>query len=104
MRKVLDFEAEENYSFTVLATDGRNNDSATINVSLININDMEPKFKYPQYEFYVSGPDAYEGSLIGQLDVYDGDKGDKVNLDIKGPYARVFKINNRGELFIEDMR
>ncbi len=35
-------------SLTVQVTDGRRNDSARVNVSVININDWDPRFKYPQ--------------------------------------------------------
>ena len=38
MRKEIDFEHVEGYSFVVDANDGRKNDSATVNVTLININ------------------------------------------------------------------
>ena len=38
LRKEIDFEHVEEYSFVVDANDGRKNDSATVNVSLININ------------------------------------------------------------------
>ena len=38
MRKEIDFERIESYSFVVDANDGRKNDSATVNVTLININ------------------------------------------------------------------
>lgn len=101
---MLDFEQTEKYSFLVTATDGRRNDTAKVNVTLININDWDPRFKYPQYEFFVSGQDAFDGFVIGVLEVHDGDKGDDVALDIKGPHARVFKINSRGELAINDIK
>ena len=38
LRKEIDFEQVEGYSFVVDANDGRKNDSATVNVTLININ------------------------------------------------------------------
>ena len=28
--------------------------------------------------------------------MYDGDKGDKVSLDLRGPYSRVFSISSKG--------
>ena len=40
LRKEIDFEHVEKYSFVVDANDGRKNDSATVNVSLININGL----------------------------------------------------------------
>ena len=71
---------------------------------MLNINDWDPRFKYPQYEFYVSSKDAVVGHIVGNLEVHDGDKGDKVSLEIKGPFARVFSINEKGQLVIRDLR
>jgi hypothetical protein len=39
----LDFERIENYSFVVHVTDGRRNDSARVNISILNINDWDPR-------------------------------------------------------------
>jgi hypothetical protein len=44
LRKTLDFERIENYSFVVHVTDGRKNDSAKVNISILNINDWDPRF------------------------------------------------------------
>ena len=85
-------------------TDGRRNDSAKVNVTLLNINDWDPRFKYPQYEFHIEEGDVFNGFVVGRLDVHDGDKGDKITLELKGPFARVFDINNRGDLVIRDLR
>ncbi len=71
---------------------------------MVNINDWDPRFKYPQYEFFVSSADAVPGARVGVLEVHDGDRGDEVVLDIKGADARIFRINRRGELFIDDLR
>ena len=104
LRKTLDYEKRDSYTFTVYVTDGRRNDSALINVSVLNINDWDPRFKYPQYEFHVKRDDVKAGHLVGKLDVYDGDKGDKTILDVRGPYARVFSIDQEGSLRIADLR
>jgi hypothetical protein len=40
----MDFERIENYSFVVHVTDGRKNDSAKVNISILNINDWDPRF------------------------------------------------------------
>ncbi len=104
VRKVLDFERAERYDFVVSATDGRRDDSARVLVRVLNINDWDPRFKYPQYEFFVRSEDAVAGAVVGVLQVHDGDKGDEVTLDIKGPDARIFRINKRGELFIDDLK
>lgn len=104
LRKMLDYELKESYSFVVTVTDGRKNDTARVNVSLLNINDWDPRFKYPQYEFFVQEADMFRGFIIGKMEVHDGDKGDTVTLDIRGPYARAFRINRRGELIIDALK
>ena len=85
-------------------TDGKKNDSARVNVTVININDWDPRFKYPQYEFYVPQKDKKVGHIVGKLEVHDGDEGDSVTLELKGAFARVFTINNKGQLIIQDLR
>lgn len=103
LRKTVDFEITETYQFNVYISDGKRNDSASVNVTLLNINDWDPRFKYPQYEFYVNAEDAFRGHLVGKLEVHDGDKGDRVTLHLKGPYSRIFTVNNDGELAINDI-
>ena len=61
LRKTVDFEQQESYNFTVYISDGRRNDSASVVVSLLNINDWDPRFKYPQYEFYVDSENTFKG-------------------------------------------
>ena len=90
--------------FQVYVTDGKKNDSARVNVTVLNINDWDPRFKYPQYEFYVPQKDMRVGHVVGQLKVHDGDVGDSVTLELKGSFARVFAINNKGQLIINDLR
>ena len=58
LRKTLDYEKTDAYSFVVYVTDGKRNDSARVNVSVLNINDWDPRFKYPQYEFHIRGGDV----------------------------------------------
>ena len=73
-------------------------------MTVLNINDWDPRFKYPQYEFYVPRKDVGVGHIVGQLEVHDGDKGDSVTLELKGPFARVFTINKKGQLIVQDLR
>lgn len=104
LRKMLDYETKQSYDFVVVAKDGRKNDSADVNVTLININDWDPRFKYPQYEFFVDAANAFDGFAVGKMEVHDGDKGDIVSLEVKGEDARVFDISRRGELKIANIR
>jgi len=103
LRKTVDFEVREQYNFSVFISDGRRNDSANIEITLLNINDWDPRFKYPQYEFSVNAEEAFKGHLVGKLEVHDGDTGDSVSLYLRGPYARIFKIATNGDLVIDDL-
>ena len=38
------------------------------------------------------------------MQVYDGDKGDQVSLDITGADARGFSVSNTGNIFIRDLK
>ena len=104
LRKTLDFEIIENFSFVVKVSDGRRKDSGKDNVFVININDWDPRFKYPQYEYFVEEKDLFEGFVLGNLEVFDGDKGDKVSLELRGSFARMFDVTRQGELIIKDLR
>lgn len=74
------------------------NDSSVVNVSVVNVNDWEPRFRYPQYEFFVSpsGTDDTSplGQLVGRVEAADGDKGDSVSLSLTGTndffYYRIY--------------
>lgn len=104
LRKPLDFERAEGYSFRVVATDGAFNDSAVVNVDVLNINDWDPRFKYPQYEFFVAEEDVVQGKTIGVVEVFDGDKGDVVTLDLQGHHARMFALDEEHRLVLQDLK
>ena len=84
LRQRLDYETKQEYSFRVVVTDGRENDTTTVNITVLNINDWDPRFRYPQYEFFVSSEDAKAGQEVGALEVFDGDKDDRISLEISG--------------------
>ena len=44
------------------------------------------------------------GHRVGKVQVYDGDKGDQVSLDIRGADARGFSVSNTGNIFIRDLK
>lgn len=55
---------------------------------MLNVNEWEPRFRYPQYEFRVEETAGGEGLLrVGKLDVHDGDKPDSVSLTLRGSDA-----------------
>ncbi|XP_017769674.1 PREDICTED: cadherin-related tumor suppressor-like [Nicrophorus vespilloides] len=95
LRKKLDFEERNEYVFKVFATDGITNDSAVVNVSVEDVNEWEPRFRYPHYEFFVSGQ---ENEIVGKIEAADGDKSDRIVLTLAGLNASLFAISPFGEL------
>nr|XP_037285344.1 protein dachsous-like [Rhipicephalus microplus] len=100
----LDYETKQLYMLQVLATDGKHSDVARVNVSVLDVNDNDPQFSQPRYSFVLTEPDAVrQGALVGRVEASDADAGDLVQLAIDGPSARLFTINNRGEVRIRDL-
>ena len=61
------------------------------------------RFKYPQYEFYVEAGASSPGHIVGEVEVFDGDKGDSISLELSGRSSRAFRITREGEIFISDL-
>ena len=61
-------------------------------LSVINVNDWDPRFKYPEYEFYVNAANTDVGHIVGVVEVFDGDVGDVVSLDLIGHSARYEQV------------
>ncbi|XP_054709710.1 cadherin EGF LAG seven-pass G-type receptor 3-like [Uloborus diversus] len=101
--KPLDYERQMKYSFRVVASDGKTSDVARVNVTVMNVNDNDPTFAQPQYNFLVKHDDVRIGSLIGTIEVKDGDINDTIELNVKGPFARVFSISHKGELRVRSL-
>lgn len=59
-----------------------------MNISVLNVNDWDPRFRYPQYEFFVSDLGISAGDVVGKVEAADGDRGDKISLELRGPFSR----------------
>ncbi|KAL0281542.1 UNVERIFIED_CONTAM: hypothetical protein PYX00_002495 [Menopon gallinae] len=70
--KPLDYETRDVYVFRVHVTDGRVNDTSLVNVTVLNVNDWDPRFRYPQYEFFVTDKNVGPGYIIGNIEAADG--------------------------------
>ncbi|KAL1455219.1 hypothetical protein WDU94_009330 [Cyamophila willieti] len=106
LMQCLDYETEDNYKFMVYASDSVMTTSATVNITVLNVNDWDPRFRYPQYEFFLPHiplTDLTPGSVIGKVEAADGDKGDRVTLSLRGPYEKMFSINDSGHISIVDL-
>lgn len=71
-----------------------------VNITVDNENEWEPRFRYPHYEFFISGiPDE----LVGRIEAADGDKNDFLTLSLSGNNASLFLITPSGELRLRDV-
>ena len=61
--KALDFETQTLFSFYVIVTDGVTNDEAEVSIRVLNVNDWNPEFRYPEYEFFVTD-NRYNSFLV----------------------------------------
>lgn len=59
-----------------------------INVTVLNVNDWDPRFQMPEYEFMVTESLLPIGAAIGRVLATDDDAGDRVSLQLKGPESR----------------
>ncbi|CAH0698672.1 unnamed protein product [Spodoptera exigua] len=102
LRRPLDYETADSYQYQVMVTDGVSNDTASINITVLNVNEWEPRFRYPQYEFRVEEDpqDDVELLPVGKLDVFDGDKRDTVTLSLRGSDADMLYVNASGDMFL----
>ncbi|XP_044750836.1 protocadherin-16 [Coccinella septempunctata] len=99
LKKKLDFEERAEYVFKVFATDGITNDSSVVNITVEDVNEWEPRFRYPHYEFYTSG---IPKELLGRIEAADGDTNDQITLTLVGSNATSFFITPMGELRLRD--
>ncbi|KAJ8979542.1 hypothetical protein NQ317_017690, partial [Molorchus minor] len=101
LKKKLDYEDIPEYVFKVFATDGITNDSSVVNITVEDVNEWEPRFRYPHYEFFVEGQ---LNELIGKIEAADGDKNDKLALTLTGANASTFFITPTGELRLRETK
>lgn len=64
-----------------------------MNISVLNVNDWDPRFRFPQYEFFVpelaAGPNSNPvGLVVGKVEAADGDRGDHISLELRGAGAK----------------
>lgn len=102
LQKPLDFENSTKHVFQVLATDGSANATAEVVIDVLDVNDWEPRFRQTTYDFSI--PKDIDGAQpvpLGKLDAADGDRNDKVQIDIRGSYADFFQIDSDGMLWLK---
>jgi hypothetical protein len=102
LREALDYESDQEFSFSVTAFHGMENTTALVNITVLNVNDLAPRFGSELYRFTIGDGQNLAGHLVGRVKVADGDTGDMVTLKLRGADARAFKITSSGELLVAE--
>lgn len=102
LQKPLDYENQTKHIFQVMGNDGVSNATTEVVIDVIDINDWEPRFRETTYEFSIPKTvDSRRAFPLGKLEAADGDRFDKINLDLKGSYADHFHIDPDGMLWMK---
>ena len=102
---MLDYETVMEYSFDIIVRDtGGQNDTATINIEVLDVNDNPPTFQQPTYNFTVE-EESNVGLIIGMVSASDDDSGQNQNftyqIESANPNGSFFMINGQtGEITI----
>lgn len=106
LKEQLDFETKTVHSFKVHATDGTSNATTDITIEVLDVNDWEPRFRHTHYEFIIPRDkmESEEPIALGKLEAADGDRNDKVMINIKGHHASMFLVDTKGTLWLKGLR
>lgn len=72
---MFDYEAETSYSLTIMAQDGENWDTVKARVSILSVDEFEPKIGRQTYAFALPS-NAKRGTVIGKVTATDADGGE----------------------------
>ena len=103
--KSLDREQNGSYTFMVGTTNTLPNsqaDHAFVTVSILDTNDMHPRFLVNSMSIDVSESEG-TGTLVTMVTAIDEDLGENAKLNysiVHGNIGQLFSINNKGEVFI----
>src|SRR5699024_10468413 len=101
----LDYEKHKLYSFRTMVTDGRQSDVARVTVEVLNVNEHDPIFAQPSYQFHVNEARLRASPVIGQIQAADADDGDRVQISLSGPHASAFALSaSDGTLRLRSLR
>lgn len=102
LQKQLDYENATKHVFQVMGSDGVTNATTEVIIEVLDVNDWEPRFRQTNYEFNIPKlKDFTEPLPLGRLEAADGDRDDRVNISIRGPYANYFHIDKNGMLWLK---
>lgn len=101
LQSPLDYENQTKYTFQVLASDNVANATAEVIIDVLDVNDWEPRFRQHNYDFVIpKAVDLTQPFPLGKLIAADGDRHDKVHIDLRGSQSDFFHIDPDGMLWL----
>lgn len=95
-----DYEVKKHFIFHVTVSDGQQNDITTVNITVLDINDHNPKFLQSSYFFEVNNPLIRTGTVLGKIKASDEDIENTIMFSLYGFHANAFSITSLGEIQI----
>lgn len=75
-------------------------DTLTVDVKVIDVNEHDPRFSRPSYHFRPTSRAIDEKQPIGRITVEDGDRNDRVTVELVGLGANAFHLDIDGNVFL----
>lgn len=101
VNRQLDYEANKVHRFQVVAIDGERNTTAEIEIEVIDVNEWEPRFRQPSYDFSLPKiGNASKPIALGKLEAADGDQNDRISINVHGDLAQHFFIDQENRLWM----
>ena len=101
MKKALDYEQKQSYTFTVTAKDGGNKTAtASVNILVQDVNDNAPVFQNSPYSANVA-ENVNVGYGVGTVTATDADSGPRGRVSysiVNGNTGNAFRINAAGKV------
>ena len=101
LKKALDYETKQAYTFTVKAEDGGNKEtSATVDILVEDVNDNTPIFQNSPYTEDVA-ENVIVGFTVGRVEATDADSGPRGRVSysiLSGNTKNAFRINAAGKI------
>ncbi|KAF6041180.1 hypothetical protein EB796_000518 [Bugula neritina] len=76
--------------------------SATLEISVTNVNDNPPVFSEQMYTFSVTEGTFVTNQRVGSVFATDRDEGTELVYQLVGRYNNLFYINNQGSIFVKE--
>lgn len=107
LKKQLDYEKIVRHMFHVKVVDEQLNEATCqVIIEVLNVNEYDPLFREDHYTFKLPMKSLNETytipMAIGRVEAADGDRGDKINFNLRGVHSSLFSVDSRGMIWLKE--